>query len=715
MSDIREINGKYYDFGTNNKSFLQTAFELKELGIKNYYFMLEIKNPRIVDIDPFKKNITEQEVAALMQELKSNIWFYSRTVARIRSDAGIVHFALHRGLAAAIWCFEHRYDLCLNEPRQTWKTSGTIATIAAWAFQLSQNLKMHFFGKESENTKRNLATLKDDIDLLPEWLQFKRYMGEDGKAKKTQQSTEILKNKLFNNELIIHPKPTSKGHAQGMARGASAAMLYFDEIEHTPFFDELLSNSAPAFKTAADNARLAGLPFGRIFTTTPGNLDTREGMTALPIIQSMIPWTERIYDMTEAEILEYKSAYHDQYHADDSKEKTREVVDIFYLEYQYYQVRKDYQWVMEQYKLSGDKMAIRREILLQRLRGSTDSPISPEDIEYLISNMRKSDKDLLIDGKWRFRLYDHGASQSIGGEVLPFDQRIPYIIAMDPAGGGGGDNTAITIINPYNLKVAAEFKNPYISTTAAVRMLITLVNEYIPKGVVFPEKNSMGIAIIQMLAESSIRENLYWSDTDKQIERMAEESPEEFQMRVAADEWRRYGVFTSGKTKKMMFEILFRHVAECKQILNTEYLVDDMCKLVRKRTPAGGTTISAVQGEHDDCVMSYNIGMYLYYTGDNLEIFGINNKEHPILGAIEIDNEGNLGEKDYMGGFFSTENVSFESIVIEDMARVEEETKYMVEKLSFVSDSVYSRKNNRNDPLDDSVDLQPGFFDMLNS
>ena len=86
MSDIREINGRYYDFGTKNKSFLQTAFELKALNIKNYYFMLEIHNPRIADIDPYKKNITQQEVMAFLLELKNNLWFYSREIARIRSD-----------------------------------------------------------------------------------------------------------------------------------------------------------------------------------------------------------------------------------------------------------------------------------------------------------------------------------------------------------------------------------------------------------------------------------------------------------------------------------------------------------------------------------------------------------------------------------------------------------------------------------------------------
>jgi hypothetical protein len=269
MSDIKRIDGKFYDFAPSNKSFIQTAKELKTLGIKNYYSFLQIIDPRVADIDPFKPDISKMEVQALMQELKHNFWFFARTVARIRSDAGVHPFELHRGLAAALWCFDNRFDFCLNSPRQTWKTTGTISTIVLWAFQLSQNLNVHFFGKETDNTKKNLRNLKDSIELLPEWLQFKRYQGDDGKVKKTRQSTEILENKLLHNRLDIHPKPTSLGHAQGMARGASAAMLYFDEIEHTPYFDELLSNSAPAFKVAADNARKADRPALRIMTTTP--------------------------------------------------------------------------------------------------------------------------------------------------------------------------------------------------------------------------------------------------------------------------------------------------------------------------------------------------------------------------------------------------------------------------------------------------------------
>ena len=41
---IKRIKNRYYDTGTKNKSFLQVAKDLNKLGIKNYYFMLEIKD-----------------------------------------------------------------------------------------------------------------------------------------------------------------------------------------------------------------------------------------------------------------------------------------------------------------------------------------------------------------------------------------------------------------------------------------------------------------------------------------------------------------------------------------------------------------------------------------------------------------------------------------------------------------------------------------------
>ena len=444
-----------------------------------------------------------------------------------------------------------------------------------------------------------------------------------------------------------------------------------------------------------------------------GNLDTREGRDALPIIQSMIPWTERIYDMTPQEISDYKAAYHDEYHNSEEK-RTREVVDIFYMEYQYFQVRKTYDWVLDQFKLSGDKMAIRREILLQRLRGSNASPFNPEDIEYLISNMKKSTKDLLICGKWLFRLYDHDAGLQFG-RPKDLDEDIPYLVGIDPAGGGGGDNFSVTIVNPYNLKIAAEFKSPYISGPNAVRMILELVNDHIPNAVLIPEKNSMGIYLLQMLLETSVRDNIYWSESAKQLEEMTEESSSDYELKSISAKYKKYGTYTSSKVRAAMFELLFQHVDLHKELLNTEYLVDDMCKLIKTSTGR----IEADKGEHDDCIMSYLHAIYIYYTGDNLIHFGIDKTLHPISNTnstIELDTDEKVLERDEMRNYFIENNYkSYNEEVMEDAARVEMETKDLVNTFNFIHDGVYSRIRDNSSQDEENVSIHASFFDAINN
>jgi hypothetical protein len=114
--------------------------------------------------------------------------------------------------------------------------------------------------------------------------------------------------------------------------------------------------------------------------------------------------------------------------------------------------------------------------------------------------------------------------------------------------------------------------------------------------------------------------------------------------------------------------------------------------------------------------MSYLHAMYVYYTGDNLAIFGIVKAEHPVLGPVELDSENRLVEKDHMAGFFSVEDITFESIAIEDAIRLEEEIKYIVETNPNIHDEVYSKhRHNNENPYDDTVSINPYYFEMINS
>lgn len=443
-----------------------------------------------------------------------------------------------------------------------------------------------------------------------------------------------------------------------------------------------------------------------------GNLDTREGADALPIIQSMIPWTEKIYDMSPDEVNQYKNAFEEEYHNNENIKDMREVIDCFYIEYQYFQVRKTYEWVLEEFRLSGDKLAVRREILLQRLRGSTQSPFDPADLEYLIQHMVKSTRDLVIQGKWLYKLYDHGAGYT-GALPRDFDPKIPYLVGIDPAAGGAGDNFSVTIVNPYNLLVAAEFKSPYIGGPSAVRMIIELVRNHIPNCVLIPEKNSMGCYLIQMLLETEVRNNLYWSESARQLEEMTEEDGDA-ELRSQALAYKKYGHWT-GRNRKAMFEILFNHIRECRQIMTSEYLIDDMCKLVKTSTGR----IEAAKKEHDDCVMSYLIAMYVYYTGDNLGTFGITRTEHPQWGPLELDEERDPTDVPLQitpSSLLKEERKDFDEMVMDELARQEGEIQMLTSRFSFVRDDVYSKMkaSSYENQYDGTVSIPPTFFDQMN-
>ena len=123
---IMKIGDKFYDFGTMNRSFLQLAQDLKTLGIKNCYFMLEIKDPTLVNINPYAVDkdghttLTQDEIARVLLECKQNPWYYLREISRIPDQGGTaVPYRANRGNIAQAWCIWKGYDSWLCLPRRT--------------------------------------------------------------------------------------------------------------------------------------------------------------------------------------------------------------------------------------------------------------------------------------------------------------------------------------------------------------------------------------------------------------------------------------------------------------------------------------------------------------------------------------------------------------------------------------------------------------------
>ena len=613
---IKRIGNKFYDVGTANKSFLQVAKDLKSLGIHNYYFMLEIYDYSLVNIDPCATNLTRDQISRIMTECTRNPWYYLREVCRIPDQGGVgIPFKANRGNIAQTWLTLHGIDSWLCLPRQQGKTISFLCLIS-WAYSFGTNNSTFIFvNKDSGNAKENLQRLKDIIDCLPEYLRFDQILEEDenGKVKlvKAARNATSMKHPITKNRIIIKPKATSYESALSLARGLTSNVLHFDEPEFTPYIKTIIENSVSTFETAARNAKKNGAIYCRAFSCTPGDLDTSMGQEAQEVLSHTTKWSEHMYDMR------YDSTN------DDNNELLQYVKNnggngIVYIEYSYKQLGLTDEWLRNMYNKIQNPIVVKREILLQRIRGSSDSPFDQEDIEYLASMIQPVIDEMYILDHFRFDIYKK------------LERLTPYLVSIDCSTGTNGDSNAITIINPYTVRPDAEFKCPYIGETQFEKLIIELVQQHIPRACIIIERNSVGDGIIDHLLNSPIRSNLYF-DKNKDLveENLADASNNVSMLKRQGEQKKYYGVYTNNQSREDMFAILFRRMAEFKDDFVTKNITDDIAHLVRFKSGK----IAAAEGAHDDSIMSYLIGMYVWYHGNNLAAFSI------IKGSREIENQ----------------------------------------------------------------------------
>ncbi len=259
--------------------------------------------------------------------------------------------------------------------------------------------------------------------------------------------------------------------------------------------------------------------------------------------------------------------------------------------------------------VSFNEEVIMREIDLQRVHGSSLSPFKRSDILYIINH--KASPIERID---------------ISKNLCPFviyerlKMSTPYMLCVDPAEGLGGDNNACTFINPYTLKPAVEFKSPYVSQPELAQMLIQFMDRYCQKCMIIIESNK-GRELINILLNSKYKYQLYYDDN--KITKEVVESVDPYgRLKQAASERRAYGLYTSTSNRHLFMGVLENLVEERKDLLISEYLVDDIAGLIRK---PGTGRVEAGAGKHDDNVMSYLFGMYLYnnLSAEKLEEYGI--------------------------------------------------------------------------------------------
>lgn len=587
-----------YDFKTKNTSFLNLYNDLYKLGIKNNKFFLRIYDTDLLNIDPYQKMLPLDLQMKIILECIINPWYYLREICRIPADGtpieigGGVPFNIDRANLAAWYCFLNGIDNYLSKPRQTGKTQNDIAELN-YAYHFGAiSSSFLFFNKDLEQSKRNLYRFKCQRDMLPEYMQMKFIVDDNGKMDNGQDNITQMRNPVTNNIISVMPKASSKDSAVKLGRGCTSAFIYFDEFDFTPFIKEIVNASSFAYSTAHENATKHGSLSCRLISSTPGDLDTRDGNDATVMIRRMLKWNDTMLDLPINQLKKIlaSTGYN----------------GIVFIEYTWKQLKKSVSWYEQQCKLVDyDEEQILREIELQRISGSNASPFKRSDMIYLSNNKKKPLKSIdYSKNLCPFNIYEE------------LHKEYAYILSIDPSEGLSQDNNAVSLINTYTQAVAAEFKSPYISQPDLVKLCVQFMDEFCPKAMIVIENNK-GRECINCFLQTRYRYNL-WYDKDKLNQRIVESNDEYGALKTQANIRRSFGI-TTGSNRNAYYAILENYVNERKDILYTEYIVEDIIKLIRK--PSG--RIEAGPDAHDDNIMSYLFGLYVYYNATNLDEFNV--------------------------------------------------------------------------------------------
>lgn len=604
------------DFKTRNKSFIKLYKLYRRMGIKNNTFHLALYDQDLVGIDPYSSILPLELKMKIFVEIMINPWYYLREICRIPVDGkpievgGGSEFLIDRNSAASWYCFINGIDHYDSKPRQRGKTQNAIAEVQ-YAFNFGTiSGTFLFFNKDQSLAKQNLYRLKSQRDMLPQWLQFKYAYDETGRIDKGTDNITTMKNPITKNTIKVCPKATSKDNAVKLGRGETACLQYYDEFDFTPWNREILDAAAFAYSTASKSAKENNCLYGRILTSTPGYLSTKEGKLADGYISRMMIWKDSFLD-EDIEGLK-------------NRLNTKDFNRFMFIEHSWRELGLTIEWYEEQCKLVDyNEEKIMREILLKRIAGNEFSPFRKEDLLYLTRNVRQPFESLDYFGNFTYiRVY------------AKIEKKIPYVLSVDPAEGLSNNNSAFTLINPYTRKPIAEFKSPYINQRELGRLIIKFMEDRCPNSMIVIE-NNRGREVINEIRESRFKHRV-WYDADKLNNTLKENLDAYGALKKNSMMNRSLGYNSTGKSKGRLYGIIEKLVREEKDLLYTDYLVKDIVGI--EKGPTGRIILGKVkvvndgmeksEGDtdelpHGDNIISYVIGLDVLVQATNLKEFGI--------------------------------------------------------------------------------------------
>lgn len=606
------------DLKTTNQSFLDLAALYEDMGVRNNLFHLALMQPELSGVDPFDPTISVELCGKIAMEIKWNPWYYFREIARLPSNSGPdpVRFVANRGNIAMYWCFFNHIDCSLIQPRQTFK-SGSVDTLMNGLLYtgMAQNTRIVMITKDDMLRQVNVERMKGIRDEFPKWLYLPR--SDDANNQK-----ELTCNAL-GNAYITGVARSSESAANNLGRGITTPIIQFDEGPFITWIGKTVQAALAAGTKARVQAAEANQPYGNIFTTTAGKIDSRDGRYIYDMITAGTIWNELFFDCRNVREL-HVTMRQNMGGEDKGKGKIKKLFMNITMSHR--QLGYSDEWLfnaMAESQSTGEDAD--RDFLNIWTSGSQRSPLS----SMLNETIRNSEMEPLFyemaQPPERYLLRWYIPEKQIES-MLASGQ---FVIGCDTSDAVGRDAITLVFTDLRDLSVVAvgTYNETMLPRFAA--FLLYLLVKYVNTTLII-ERKSSAQTIIDYLC---LKLPMYGQDPMKRmfnkIVDESRENPEPFaeigralNLRNEAFYERRknqFGFVPTQSTRQLLYTTVLQNAAK-----QAGYLVRDrvLSNEIRKLVEKNGRIDHDASG-HDDHVIAWLLTHYFANHGKNLQHYGI--------------------------------------------------------------------------------------------
>lgn len=603
------------DTKTTNTSFLKLAHLYgTELGVKNWKFILTLMQPELQGVDPYDPMLDLNTKAKIAYECKYNPWYYFREVALVPSNAGPIprRFQANRGNIALYWSFFNHIDFGLLQPRQTGKSVSTDILMTGimyiWGYKTSINL----ITKDAKLRQSNMDRLKEMRDLLPDYI--------DMMDKADADNSEMLTCVRLENRYKTSVARNDKQAADKLGRGLTIPIMHFDELAYLNWVEATLPVALSSGNAARQEAAENGQFYGNIYTTTAGNITTRDGLYAHGFMTGGAIWDESYLDLKSQRAVAAVVT------------KGSSGKPLIYGAFNHRQLGKDDMWMYKTLKDNNAAGEIAdRDFFNIWTVGGEGSPLTEEEKRVLKEAMRDPLANTYDDNGYVLRWYVPA------NEIESRMANSKIMLGTDPSELLGEDTDATGFvgidIETHEVLFTGRFNETSIPLLATFMANMLIKYENITW---VPERKSSGTSLIDMviliLHKAGIDpfRRIFNRVVDEQSILATEfaeiYTPMNSRTIHFYDKYKKhFGYNTSGSGRYnrngLFKEALPSSLRYGGRRMNDKGLITELLALILKNG-----RIDHSRGNHDDMVVSMLLAHWVCIKGENLEYYGINQK-----------------------------------------------------------------------------------------